>query len=193
MMLKVVNFVLFQLTWWLAIIGAAKGNGWWGLVGLVIALAWHFATEKHRIRELKVVAACAFLGIFVDSLQIALGVFDTPGLRPVPWVTPLWMVVLWVNFPPVLNRALEWLKPKYVLAGVLGLLGGPSTYYFGQRLGALQFGDPFWLTFTINCVAWTALMPAICWLTNFIEARHNAAAPSASSEKETPPAKTEGV
>ena len=48
---------------------------------------------------------------------------------------------------------------------LLGAIGGPMSYYAGQRLGAVQFGFGLWPTLALLAVIWAGLFPALQWLT----------------------------
>ena len=158
-MAKVVNFIAFQAGWWGCVLGAAAGEGWIGpsLVGAAVAV--HLATTDRRRGALALMLFSGFLGLLLDGLLAANDLLRFPADEG-PWVgpLPLWMVALWVNIAPTLGSSLGWLRGRYVRGGLFGLLGGPTTYYAGTRLGALRFAPDTHESWLALAVTWTLSM-----------------------------------
>lgn len=136
-MRKVINFIVFQAAWFAAVLGAANGMPWLGVIAVPAAFSVHLACSESRTTEILLGLAAAATGFATDSSLIALGVFS-----PVPFVFPLpfsslWMVMLWVNLAMTLNVSLGWLRGRYALAAAFGAIGGPMAYYSGAKLGAM--------------------------------------------------------
>lgn len=135
----VLNFVVFQVGWIVAVWGAARG---YPLAGVVYALgfviAHHWRMDDGRVSELLFVASSALLGYIVDSALVLTDVIVFPAHAQLGWPTTLWMVCLWVMFSMTLRYSLGWLRGRYLLAALLGALGGPLAYWAGSRLGAIE-------------------------------------------------------
>ena len=134
---KFANFIAFQAAWFAAVLGAAHGMPWLGVVAVPAALALHLALSPDWRPELLLALAAAGTGFVFDSILIAAGMFS-----PVPYILPspfssLWMVMLWVNLATTLNVSMGWLSGRYALAAVFGAIGGPLAYYSGAKLGAM--------------------------------------------------------
>jgi len=136
-MRKIVNFIAFQAAWFAAVLGAAHGMPWLGLIAVPAALALHLMLSPDRRRELLLALAAAVAGFVFDSVLIAAGSFSPiPDVFPAPF-SPLWMIMLWVNLATTMNVSMGWLRGRYLLAAVFGAVGGPLAYYSGARLGAM--------------------------------------------------------
>jgi hypothetical protein len=134
---KVINLVAFQAAWFAAVLGAAYGMPWLGVIAVPIALALHLALSPSWRPELLLALAAAGTGFVFDSILIAAGMFS-----PVPYILPspfssLWMVMLWVNLATTMNVSMGWLRGRYVVGMVFGAIGGPMAYYSGAKLGAM--------------------------------------------------------
>ena len=135
---KAINVVLFQVAWFAAVLGTARGMFWLGPLVMIPTLAVHLALQEDRIREIKLLLAAGMLGILFDTAFVAGGVF-TPlhHLLPRP-ISPPWMICLWLNFAATLNVSMAWLRGRYLLAALFGAVGGPLAYYSGAKLGATE-------------------------------------------------------
>ena len=52
------------------------------------------------------------------------------------------MIALWTCFAATLRHSLAWLRARWLLAAVLGAVGGPLAYLGGESLGAISLtGD----------------------------------------------------
>lgn len=136
-MRKITNFTAFQIAWFAAVLGAAHGMPWIGVVVVPSGLALHLALSPDWTPELLLAMAAAGTGFVFDSILIALGMFSPVAyLFPAPF-SSLWMIMLWVNLAATLNVSMAWLRGRYVLGTVLGAIGGPLAYYSGGKLGAM--------------------------------------------------------
>jgi hypothetical protein len=134
---KAINFILFQVAWFAAVLGAAYGAPWLGVVAVPAVFGVHLALAEDRRAELVLALASAVLGFAADSLLIAAGVFSPiPHLFPSPLSAP-WMVMLWVNLAMTLNASMAWVRGRYALGSVFGAIGGPIAYLSGAKLGAM--------------------------------------------------------
>ena len=114
-MRKIVNFIAFQAAWFAAVLGAAHGMPWLGIIAVPAALALHLAMSPDWQPELLLALAAAVTGFIFDSILIAAGMFS-----PIPYVFPpplssLWMVMLWVNLATTMNVSMGWLRGRYAL------------------------------------------------------------------------------
>jgi len=134
---KIINFITFQAAWFAAVLGAAHGMPWIGIIAVPLALALHLAMSPAWRSELFFALTAALTGFIVDTVLITAGSFS-----PVPYVFPapfssLWMVMLWVNLATTINVSLGWLRGRFTLGLVFGAIGGPLAYYSGAKLGAM--------------------------------------------------------
>lgn len=163
-----VNLLLANLNWFACVLAGA--HGWSALPAVVLALAvgLHLGVVAQPARELALLVAAALLGWGVDSALASSGLlhFVPPAAG---WVSsPLYMVVLWVNFATTLAGCLRWLRGRYALGSALGLLGGPLAYWSGARLGAIQLSPPTWLALAAIGLAWALATPALLALHHWL-------------------------
>lgn len=158
----VVNFVLYQVGWFACVLGAARGVPWLGAALAVACAAIHVALARDRARQVWLMVAVATLGLTVDSLQLRLGVFTYPAGTPLEGFAPPWIVMLWLQFATLLHFGLRWMSGRYALAAVLGFVGGPLSFWAGERVGAIEFASPG--AYLVLACVWAAVMPALIWL-----------------------------
>ncbi|QDU69465.1 DUF2878 domain-containing protein [Engelhardtia mirabilis] len=158
---KLANFLAFQLGWWACVLGAAQERPLLGPAVVAALIVVHLAFTRRR-GELGLVLFAALLGLVLDGGLAAGGLLrfdatDAPFVGPLP----LWMVALWANFAPSLGHALGWMRRRYIVGLLFGALGGPTTYFAGVRLGALQFGDDMAASLIAITVVWAVAMPLL--------------------------------
>jgi len=136
------NIVTFQAGWFACVLGAARGNSWFGpLLVLAIAAAWLLAAAR-PLTLASVMLLAGVVGWCWDSWVSLLGFIGyAPGPVPAPFA-PLWILALWVLFATTLDVSLRWLRGKWWLAAWVGAVSGPLAYLGGARLGALQLLHP---------------------------------------------------
>jgi len=157
---KIINFIAFQSAWFAAVLGAANGMPWLGVVAVLLALGLHLALSPDWRPELLLAFCAAGMGFATDTVLIAAGAFSPiPYLFPAPF-SSLWMVMLWVNLASTINVSMAWLRGRYALGAVFGAIGGPLAYYSGAKLGAMtrlpEPGGLLWIG-----IAWAFALPLL--------------------------------
>ena len=155
------NIASINIGWFACVLGAANGYTWLGPVFVAALVAIHLNLIPARRRELATLAAAALFGYAIDSVMVLAGVFDFPVQARVGAPSTVWMVALWVNFAMALNVALHWLQHRYLLAALLGGIGGPVAYFSGTRFGGLL--APAGITVLLGAVAvqWAIATPLV--------------------------------
>ncbi len=164
-MKSAVQFVAFQILWFVAVAGAARGNLWPGLLGLLPYLLLHLALvpKTERKRELVFVLAVGALGTTLDSVLKALAITSYPSSdADWPWaVVPPFIAVLWMAFATLPRFSMRWLAARPALAVLLGAVAGPLSYYAGVRMGATAFGAESTLTWTALALEYALVTPLL--------------------------------
>ncbi|MGE0824158.1 MAG: DUF2878 domain-containing protein [Candidatus Binatia bacterium] len=175
MKLVAVNIVALYIGWFACVLGAAYQYPLMGPCVVVGILALHFylVADFPRTSEVQLILTVGLLGFLLDSAQASLGAFSFPGMAGTSWRSPLWMVALWMAFATTLHTSLRWLSGQYVLAAVLGVIGGPLSYYAGAQLGALQLSTDLSFSLSVIATAWGIAMPLMVWLAT-ANTRHSA-------------------
>lgn len=180
-MLRVLNFIGFQLVWFGSVIGAAQGLPWFGpLLALAYATAV-VATSDNARSEASFLALAAVFGYVGDSTLVASGVIAFPEAAQLGAPSALWMVGLWVSFSGTLRSSLGWLVGRPVLAALLGTVAGPLSYWAGARLGAIELSAGLTVSALSVAVLWTVSMPVLLAFEAWTRARSMAPAADRSS------------
>ena len=161
----IINLLLFQGVWFLTVLGAAAGNGWIGLIGLgVFFIAHYLFAPQTAAADFRLAGVAAGLALIIETIIVQAGLFDYAAAIPGGGIAPLWLLVLWANFALTMNGCIAWLHHRYVLAGVLGALGGPLSYFGGFKLGAATTEQSILLVLAIIAVIYALVTPLLFYL-----------------------------
>lgn len=136
---NLINALLFQLVWFGAVVGAARGTMTWAAVALAM-LAAHVSYLGNGKRDFALAVICAAIGGCLDSLWIAAGILDLGTQIAPPWILALWMAV-----GLSLNHSLSWFGRYPLLGGVFAGVAAPLSYSGGAALGAASVLEPLGL------------------------------------------------
>ena len=123
---RLLNAAGFQVGWFACVMGAAADNPWIGpaFVGLLTSLNLFFF--PFRMLQLRLIVFAALLGTTLDGILILSNVFTFTGSALPPWLSPLWLTAMWINFALTLRISMSWLLNRYGLGAVMGGIGGPA-------------------------------------------------------------------
>jgi len=165
MIRNLVNFILFQATWFACILGAARGYPWFGVVFAGVAIAVHFAgISRHRRADLLLFTGSAVVGYVADSIMVLSGVLWFPEQAVLGMPSTFWMIAMWVNLATTLDASLRWMRGRYRVAAVIGFIAGPLSYWAGARLGAVVLNDPLAVPLVSIGIEWLLAMPLLALL-----------------------------
>ena len=154
MLKNLINAGLFQLGWFACVLG---GNSLWLLLAGGALLA-HLLWISRSLAQVRLIAVVCVLGSTVDGLLLNAGVF---AFKQAGVLIPFWLVLLWALLAITLNHCLAWTAKPLWRAILLGAIGGPLSYYAGQRLGAVQFPMGLWPTLLGLSLLWAGLFPLL--------------------------------
>ncbi|PKM21546.1 MAG: DUF2878 domain-containing protein [Gammaproteobacteria bacterium HGW-Gammaproteobacteria-14] len=157
------NFVIFQLLWLAAVLGAAEGFQWLGLGALVVLLAWSWFCRADMAADRRIIGYGLTLGIAFELLLIGSGLirYELQWWAAMP---PIWILCLWAGFAQTLNHSLAWLKNRLSLAAVFGAVGSVMSMYAGIRFGAAQAPEGLQPLLVVYALGWSMMVPALVWL-----------------------------
>lgn len=161
---KLLNVALYQAGWFCCVLGAAWDHPLLGALCTLLLVGVHLLLARSRKAEASLMLGACLLGITVDSIQQALGVFTFKTDPAWPLWLPLWVFVIWTQFATLFRYALHWLSGRYLLSAVLGMVGGPLAYGAGISLGAAAFGENPILSIGSLAIVWALVTPALFWL-----------------------------
>lgn len=179
--MKLLNFVLFQICWLGAVIGAGDGRGWIGPLLVALFASWQLTRRNSPEREWLLVALTGAAGLLVDTVWIQAGVLRYAAPGPWPEVAPLWIVALWVNLALTLNHCMAYLRNSPLVAAALGAVGGPLSY--GAAIKGWQAAEPGVSAVTLTvllAVAWALAVPALFALSDAVTRRPTRVAESST-------------
>lgn len=174
-----INLVLYQVGWFAVVLGLAWNHPWIGAGVGSAMVALDLALAPRLLWRGKVLLVAVLLGLVVESLNAALGVYRAKsgiiaqGLLPPP------LLVLWAGFATTLDQGLRWLRGRYRLAFLLGGAAGPAAFFGGERLGAISLSrSPSLLG--LLAAEWALALPLLAWAaTRQAEQQHPAPRPDA--------------
>ncbi|HEX4511489.1 MAG TPA: DUF2878 domain-containing protein [Burkholderiaceae bacterium] len=166
----VVDFVLFELAWFVCIRQVAQDRPALGVAAVLAFVLLQVGLSTRRDVDLRLIVLALGLGFLGDTalLQTGLVRYGSPG--PIAGVAPGWILALWAEFAVVLRGPLRWLRGRPVLAAVLGAVGGPLSYLAAARLGACTLPDRP-LALVALAVGWALATPVLVAAAQRLEAR----------------------
>jgi hypothetical protein len=161
----VVNAVGFNIVWFITVFGAAGGLAWAGPSALLIFALVTISMSARPRYDLAAMAVFATAGLVLDSAWSVAGAVNYSAGWPFQQLAPIWLVTLWAAFALTVGHSLAWLRPRPVLAGLFGLLGGGFSYWVGARVGAVELAIPAWQYGIGVGLVWAIALPALIRLT----------------------------
>lgn len=159
------GLVGYQLVWVTAVIGAAQGRAWPGILAALLYAAAQLALARRYKTDLSLMAAAIVLGLLLDSGLIHAGFGSYAAPWPSAALAPAWILALWVSFSMTFTQSLAYLQTHLGLAAVLGALGGPLAYLGAQRgWQAITLADPSWHALLYLSVGWGLATPGLAWI-----------------------------
>lgn len=167
----IINVAGVNVGWFACVLGGAHGLHWLGPACVAVLLAVHLALNRPWQAELLLALAGGGFGFAFDSLLVSGGAYEAKRwLLPAP-LTAVWLVALWMNFALVLNVGLGWLQGRWVLAALLGAIGGPLAYLSGERLGAITLTRPSSRSLLPLALGWAIAIPLLLWVARALRKR----------------------
>jgi hypothetical protein len=160
---KIINLILYEFGWGCCVLGAAWGYPLTGGGLALIPVLVHLWLVENRRPEIRLILVAMMLGFLIDGGQQLLGLlrFKPDGLN---LILPLWVFVIWAQFATLFRYALSWLSSRYLLAALLGGIGGPLAYGGGIQLGAAEFGPHPQVTLVTLAAIWSLVVPLLLWI-----------------------------
>jgi Protein of unknown function (DUF2878) len=154
----VISFIVLQIGWISAVLGAAWGLYWLGPVVIVVLCVLHLFYTWSWQEDLKLMLVLMVIGTMLDSAQIQLGFLKFRGTYS-DLLCPLWISALWLHFGTLRHALLKWIGHRPWLAAMAGALGGPLAYLAGERMGAVEFHPALWPTLAALALQWGLVLP----------------------------------
>lgn len=171
------SLVGYQLVWFTAVIGAARGRAWPGVVATLVYAAIQLGVARRYKTDLSLMAVAIAMGLLFDSGLIHAGLASYAAPWPSAGMAPAWILALWAAFSLTFTQSLAYLQTRLWMAALLGAVGGPLAYLGAARgWHVVTFANPSWHTTLCLSIGWGLATPTLAWFAR----RRLAAAPPAS-------------
>ena len=154
----IINFVLFQISWFSCVIGAAKQMPWLGVIVVLVCTAWHLSLANNKRAEIILLLIALLIGGLFDQLMQSTGLISYEAHGWSTALVPAWILALWLAFTTTLNVSLRWMRGKWLLAILFGAVGGPLAYIGAEKLGAVSLNN-LPLHFAALALGWGLITP----------------------------------
>jgi len=175
-----INIIGFQLIWWGCVL---FGNTWLAIIWAL--LGCHLLFHREPIPEACYILICATLGFGIDTLLTFKGFFifqdsvlqgavlqgstlQSQSPQESSVIPPLWLFALWISFSATLRQSLGFFSKHYVLAAILGAIGGSGSYLTAEKFDQVSFGFTTWYTGFFLAFIWSILFPLLIWVSHYI-------------------------
>jgi hypothetical protein len=163
------NFIGFQIGWFVCVIGAAQEQALLAVIGALVIVVFHLL-RNNSYSELYIILAAMLIGFIWESLLLTSGWLSYDLVGESSLFAPIWLVAMWALFATTINLSMAWLKNRWLLASVMGALFGPLAFVAGEKLGAVQLIDRP-LALLALALGWACLMPLMLWLADAFKYR----------------------
>lgn len=159
---NLINFVAFQLVWFVVILTAAKGIMVYGLMATLLFAVVQVLVSRFRLSDLKLLGLGLVAGMMLDTIWFNLGWIDYAS--PAGWtLAPVWIGCLWMNFMLTLNHSMSWLHSRLKMVSIMTMFAAPLSYLAGSKLGAVTIVEPA-LAIPALSLSWAMLVPMLMCL-----------------------------
>ena len=125
----------------------------------------HYYLFVSDIREIYLVLIIGTIGTITDSLLFLSGSFIYAGAYSNEiLIAPMWITAMWMGFSATVNHSMSWLKDKWLIMVICGIVFGPAAFFTGEKFGAIEFHLSALLSVLVIAIVYGILMPAIYFL-----------------------------
>jgi hypothetical protein len=155
-----INLSLFKAGWLAAVFSAAASLPSVGTAVIGIAALVHVVLSAKPQNELRLLALAAAIGFVWESSLVASGLVSYGTGTLIPGLAPYWIVAMWVLFATTLNIGMRWLRKSMAVAVLFGAVGGPLSFFAGEKAGAVVFSDSVTALVVIG-LGWAVFLPLL--------------------------------
>lgn len=158
----------FNVLWFAAVIGASQGQVLPAYAALAGLFCWGALLGRHWRRDLQLAIAGVLFSLTLEPIWLSQGrlQYALQGELNLP---PGWITALWAAFAISFCHSLRWLQGRWILAALIGGIGGMLSLTAGVRLGAVEMPQGAWSLAAIYAPIWALATPALAWLAQRLE------------------------
>ena len=161
----IINIIGFYIGWWACVLGAANDLPYFGPTVMILFLIVHYYLFMSDIQEIYLVLIIGTIGTITDSLLFLSGSFIYAGAYSNEiLIAPMWITAMWAGFAATVNHSMSWLKDKWLLMVICGVVFGPVAFFTGEKFGAIEFHLSALFSGLVIAIVYGISMPAIYFL-----------------------------
>tara|TARA_B100000959_G_C14951339_1_gene612008 strand:+ start:920 stop:1450 length:531 start_codon:yes stop_codon:yes gene_type:complete len=166
-LLRLTNALFFYIIWWGCILGVKLGYNYLGGALTFLFIIIHFKIIPNPKQEIKLLLACATLGITLESIHLHSHFLSYHGyIFNNTFFPPIWIICMWVAFGSTLNHSMFWMKRRWNVMIISGVVFGPFSYIAGVKLGVISFNFPYGFSIFVLAIIWGLSIPLMYFLNN---------------------------
>lgn len=117
------------------------------IAGSLPLLIWAFLRSE-PYRTVALLATFMLVGVAMDGLWMALGLFDYAGYGLTP---PYWIIGLWGGVALCVDHSMAWFRDRPLWGAAAAGLTAPFSYLGGESLGAAIHVQNLYLLPALSC------------------------------------------
>ncbi len=180
----IINLSLFKAGWLACVFGAAAGMPLIGVAAVLLAATVHLLMSEDARSESLLLLLAVALGLSWESTLVSAGVVSYEVGNVLPGIAPYWIVAMWVLFATTLNSGMRWLRKRNLVAALAGAIGGPMSFFAGQKAGAVSFSNTG-VALVVIGIGWAVLLPLMVRAAVWFEEAYTRATPLKAQGEES--------
>lgn len=159
-MKRFLNAILFQVVWFVCLLLGSV----WAFVATVLYLFLHDRYFMTTRREWRLLCVFVLLGLIIDGTLFQLGIFSNDEESGAIAMPPIWLLCLWVSTGTLFVHSLAFLRSRYLLSALMGMIGPTMSYFAGAKLAGITLAEPIFMSLIAVAVVWAMVLPFGVWL-----------------------------
>ena len=165
----IINIIGFYIGWWTCVLGTANDIPYLGPAVMILFLIVHYYLFVSDIQEIYLVLIIGTIGTITDSLLFLSGSFIYAGAYSNEiLIAPMWITAMWAGFAATVNHSMSWLKDKWLLMVICGVVFGPAAFFTGEKFGAIEFNLSILLSGLVIAIVYGIAMPLIYFINRYL-------------------------
>lgn len=166
--IKIYDLIGFKICWIICAFSTTWGMPYLGPIVTLIFILLHLVIVKFNFRDIKIIGLAILLGLIIDSLFFQFNLINYEGGILANFkLAPLWILSMWGGFSVTLLYTLNSIKKRYVISGLIGLIGGPLSYNAGVQIGSIIINGS--IAYMALAVSWGVIIPLLFYIINQLE------------------------
>lgn len=161
----IVNILLYYLAWTSCILLAAKNQGLYGAILVILIFLIQFFLQRKMSKPtnglLFFIVILTLTGSIIDTILTTTGLIIFSSNPFSPYFAPPWIITLWMSFALLAFATLPNLFSRHILVSGLAFLGFSIAYALGVKMGAGIFPYGYKTSVLIGFI-WAVMLP-ICF------------------------------